>query len=150
MSDIWNNTCVLISNTGEVILSDPKLRGHNEAISYCGSKVGIELVTEQPMPIMLEILASNNHTILLNAGKVINENDIEKRTGYLALPNSITSEQLPQIENLKLILEEYESLTVWKLDNNKLKTRSLGNSNLAIFLIQEMIDEITNKTGIQK
>lgn len=152
MSDIWNNTCVLISNTGEVILSNPMLRGHNEAISDCASKIGLDIPTEQAMPSMLQELALNNHTTLLNCGKVKDDNGLEKRTGYLALPENFSLTQLEQIENLKLLLEEYQALTVWKLEDNKLKTKSMGNSSSAILIIQEMIDKVVNKNNeeIQK
>lgn len=145
MNNIWNNTCVLISDNGEVVLSDPLLRGHNEAISYCAKKVKIDISTEQSMPSMLQILNLNNHTVLLNGGRVLTESGVEKRTGYLALPSSFSLEQISQIENLKIILDDYQAVTVWKLENNNLKTKSMGDSKLAVLLVQNMIDEVIDK-----
>lgn len=150
MNNIWNNTCVLITNTGEVILSDSFLGGHNKAISNCASKIKLDIPTEQSMTSMLQVLTTGNHTILLNCGRVMTESGLEKRTGYLALPSSFSLEQIAQIENLKLLLEEYQSVTVWKLENNNLKTKSMGDSKFAISLLQNMIDEVTNINNIQK
>lgn len=152
MSDIWNNTCVLISNNGEVILSNPLLKGHNKAINECASQVGLDIPTEQPMTNMLQVLTTNNHTVLLNCGKISTNDGLEKRTGYLALPFSFSLEQLSQIENLKLLLEEYQAVTVWKLENNTLKTKSMGDSRLAILMIQNMFDETVEKNikNVQK
>lgn len=152
MGDNWNNTCVLISNTGDVVLSNPMLRGHNEAISDCAKKIGLDISTEQAMPLMLQELTINNHTILLNCGRVKDDNGIEKRTGYLALPTNFSVMQLEQVEIFKLLLEDYHAITVWGLEDNKLKTKSMGNSNLAILIVQEMIDKVVDKNieGIQK
>ncbi len=152
MSKIWNNTCVVICNTGNVVLSNPLVKGHNAAISDCANQIGLDIPTEQPMPAMLEVLTFDNHTVLLNCGRVLDNEGLEKRTGYLALPTTFTFEQIKQVENLKLLLEEYQSLTVWKLENGKLKTKSMGNSMQAISIVQEMIEETLNKniSNIQK
>jgi len=152
MNDLWNNTCVLIDNNGMVILSNPMLKGHNEAISDCASRIGLDISPLQSMPAMLQTLAISNHVVLLNCGRVINNEGYEKRTGYLALPSNVSEIQLAQIENLKLLLDEYQSITVWKLENNTLKTKSMGDSKLAALMIQDMIDEVTNKNieNIQK
>ena len=45
----------------------------------------------------------------------------------------------------KLLLEEYHAITVWKFENNSLKTNSMGDSNLAISIIQDMINEVVNQ-----
>lgn len=143
MNDLWNNTCVLINNNGNVFLSNPLLKGHNQAISDCASKIGLNIPEEQSMVSMLHILTTNNCLVLLNCGKTTIDN-IEKRTGYLALPQTFSTEQIEQIEILKLLLDEYNALTVWKQENNSLKTKSMGNNSLAISLIQEMINNTQN------
>ncbi len=153
MSDLWNNTCVLITSDGKIFLSNPQLKGHNMAISDCAKKVGLTIPIEQSMVSMLEILANDNHVVLLNCGRALNENEEEKRTGYLALPNFLTVTQMPVIENLKLLLEEeYLAITVWQIENQKLKTKSMGNVNFATILIQEMMDKANNQNlkNIQK
>lgn len=151
MENLWNNTCVLISKTGEVILSDPTLRGHNQAISNCASQMGIEISSEQSMVKMLESLTKMNHTILLNCGKIADKDGIPRRTGYLALPSTFNLEQLEKIEMLKMLLEEYQSITAWKLEDNNLKTMSMGNSNQVISIIQNMIQNtIQNTSDINK
>lgn len=143
MNDLWNNACVLISTAGEVVLSNPMLKGHNAAISDCASQIGLNISPEQPMPSMLQVLTSSGCIILLNCGKIKDDTGIEKRTGYLALPATLSFEQLNQIECLKVLLEEYLAITVWKLENNDLKRKSMGNSDRAISMIQEMINQLS-------
>lgn len=145
MTDLWKNTCVLISATGEVILSNPMVRGHNEAINDCAGKIGLDIPTEQSMISMLEIINKNNHVVLLNAGMVKDDEGIERRTGYLSLPSHFVLEQLEQIETLKMLLEEYKAITVWKIINDRLDNKSIGNKDHAILIIQEMIDELSKE-----
>ncbi|MDD6223873.1 MAG: hypothetical protein PUB18_02625, partial [bacterium] len=108
MTDMWNNTCVLISDMGDVILSGLMTTRHNDAIRECASKLGLDISAEQSMTDMLHVLTTNNHVVLLNCGKILDENGLKKRSGYLALPSSFSKKQLDQIENLKLLLEEYQ------------------------------------------
>lgn len=150
MNELWNDTCVLISNDGNVFVPDARLGGHNLAINDCGKKVGLDIDTMQSMVSMLEKVVCHNHMVLLNGGMREDENGISKRTGYLALPSNFTKEQIPQIEILQTLLNEYAGLTVWKMKDNHLRTKSYGDISLTNSIIQEMLNELTNEVSEDK
>lgn len=144
MNELWNNLCVLISRDGNVILSDELIENHDEAIIDCGSKVGAD-TSLNTFPTLVESLIENNHVVLLNCGNTpLNDGSmVEKRTGYLALPEKLTLKQVTQMQNLMLLIDLYKSLTVWKLEDGKLNTtsNSIGEMDSVVSLIQNMINE---------
>lgn len=150
MNELWNNTCVLIDNKGNVYLPKVLLGGHNLAINDCAKNIGLDIDPMQPMVSMLERIVCDNHVVLLNGGRREDENGVLKRTGYLALPNRFTVSQIPPIETLQTILDEYAGLTVWQMEDNRLKTKSRGDIKNVELLIQEMLNELSNDISIDK
>lgn len=149
MNDLWNNTCVLF-NEDKIVLSDPMLRGHNEAIKYCANSVGISVDSHQAMTDMMIPILENGNVMLLNAGRTVDENGVSKRTGYLALPEKLSDLQISNIENLIILLDDYKSITLWQLNNNKLSTVSMGDKRGTIIYLQEMISKVNQKEDFQK
>lgn len=150
MSDIWNETCVIIAESGEVIKSKPMLGGHNKAISDCAKEIGLDIDPMQSMVIMLEKIVSKQNIVLLNGGKRVDENGNVKRGGYLALPNSFVVTQLEMVECLKEILNQYQGITTWKMEEGRLKTKSMGDVNYSITILNEMINQISTDKEMSK
>ena len=141
MNDLWNSKCVLLSSDGKVYESGLSLKNHNESIAECSKNIGLNIEPNQAMTSMLEVLVKSNNIILLNAGYGENK----KRTGYLALPKDIFKEQLANCEKLKLLLDEYESITVWQNINNNLKSISFGNPKYADEVLQKLIEDLLTR-----
>lgn len=141
MDNLWNSKCVLLSNDGSIHESSFNLKNHNESIAECSRQIGLNIDPNQAMTSMLEVLAKSNNIILLNAGYGENK----KRTGYLTLPENIFKDQLANCEKLKLLLNEYESITVWQIINNSLKSISFGDPKYADEILQQLIDKLLTK-----
>lgn len=141
MNDLWNSKCVLLSYDGNIYESSLNLKNHNESIAECSKQIGLNIDSNQAMTSMLEVLAKSNNIILLNAGYGENK----KRTGYLTLPENIFREQLANCVKLKLLLDEYESITVWQIINNSLKSVSFGDPKYADEILQKLIDKSSIK-----
>lgn len=150
MNDIWNETCVIITELGEVIKSKPMLGGHNKAISDCAKKIGLDIDPMQSMVIMLEKIVARQNIVLLNGGNRIDEAGNIKRGGYLALPESFAISQLHMVEYLKEVLNEYQGITTWRMEEGHLKTRSMGDANYSITILNEMINQISTDKEISK
>lgn len=141
MDNLWNSKCVLLSNDGSIHESSFNLKNHNESIAECSRQIGLNIDPNQAMTSMLEVLAKSNNIILMNAGYGENK----KRTGYLTLPENIFKDQLANCEKLKLLLNEYESITVWQIINNSLKSVSFGDPKYADEILQQLIDKLLTK-----
>lgn len=137
MNELWNNKCILIATDGNVYHSGFS-KNHNESISECAKNINFDIDPLQSMVSMIDVLVKKNNILLLNAGYVEVENT-KKRTGYLALPDTITEKQIVNCETLKLLLEEYESMTVWQIQNDKLKVISMGKTEYVEDIIQKLI-----------
>lgn len=141
MKKLWNSKCVIFDINGNVYESNTNLKNHNESISECAKNLDLVIDPNQSLVSILNELSKMNNIILLNAG--CDEN--EKRTGYLALPESITEYQVERCEELKLILDEYSNITVWQTINKNIKTISFGNPHCACLSLQNLIDNVLVK-----
>ena len=143
METFANSTCILFTSDGRIISSDREVTRHNEAIANCSKKIGIEIDPMQSMKTMLEELTKKtNCFILLNAGMITSSDGTSKKTGFLALPDKFKETQLENIRSVLALLENYESVTTWKLINNNLKTiYNIETKDL----IESMIEDTNRK-----
>lgn len=140
MSSLWTSKCVLFATDGSVRESGAFSGNHNESIAKCAKSIGLDINPDQAMKSMLQPLVETNNVVLLNTG--YDEN--LKRTGYLALPETIVEEQIDSLSELQLFLDEYESLTVWQLTKDVLKSNYV-DSKFGIASLQNLINGVAKE-----